>query len=292
MILERSIALPDGRQLAVAEFGDPNGQAVFYFHGSPSSRLEPELIGDATFRRHGLRVIAADRPGMGGSDRQPGRRITDWPADVAALADALKLPSVSLLGNSGGAPYVAVCAARMPARIRRAVIVSGGWRMDWPEVRAVPLVNRLVFFLARRAPFLLRGVLASMGAVATGDSDRELAQMRKRMPPPDVTAFSQPGRLEAFAGAMRECLRQGTAGAAADLQLYVRDFGFDPTEVAVPIHWFHGTADRNAPLALAERVVSSLPAAHLVRCIDEAHLSTFTNHFDEVAAVLKSGDAR
>ena len=36
------ITLPDGRKLAYAEFGQPEGYPVIYFHGGgASSRLEP-----------------------------------------------------------------------------------------------------------------------------------------------------------------------------------------------------------------------------------------------------------
>lgn len=133
MNTENRIVLPDGRTLAYAEFGQADGYPVLYFHGAPSSRLEPLLIGDEAFVRLGLRVIAPDRPGIGGSDFQRGRGFSHWPSDVVSLADALGLGQFALLGNSGGGPYVAVCAARIPNRIRAAVIVSGGWRMDWPE---------------------------------------------------------------------------------------------------------------------------------------------------------------
>ncbi len=32
--------LPDGRALAYLEWGDSTGYPAFYFHGTPSSRLE------------------------------------------------------------------------------------------------------------------------------------------------------------------------------------------------------------------------------------------------------------
>ena len=35
-----SITLPDGRQLGYAEYGNPEGKPIFYFHGFPGSRLE------------------------------------------------------------------------------------------------------------------------------------------------------------------------------------------------------------------------------------------------------------
>jgi pimeloyl-ACP methyl ester carboxylesterase len=285
---ERAVVLPGGRKLSYAEFGRPDGDPVLYFHGSPSSRLEPLLIGDEVLGRLGLRVIAPDRPGMGGSDFQPGRRLADWPADVTALADAVGLDRFAVLGNSGGGPYVAACAAKIPGRLRAAVIVSGGWRMDWPEARkGLPVPNRVMLFLARRAPFLLRLMLGMMGGVAQGERERELAQLKKRVPPADYAAFAEPGRLEGFGQAMRECLRPGARGAAWDLGLYVRDFGFRLDEVRVPLTLFHGEHDTNAPIAMVRRAVAQLPGARLVTCPGEAHLSTLCNHIDEIAGALR-----
>lgn len=287
MRVENEVILSGGRKLAYAEFGTPDGDPVLYFHGSPSSRLEPLLIGDDVLCRLGLRVICPDRPGMGGSDFQSGRRLSDWPADVVALAGALGLDRFAVFGNSGGGPYVAVCAAKIPTRLRTAVIVSGGWRMDWPEARAsLPLPNRLMLFLARRTPFALRLMLGMMGGIAQGEREKELAQLKKRVPPADHAAFAEPGRLEAFGQTMRECLRQGAKGAAWDLGLYVRDFGFRLDEVRVPVSLFHGEQDTNAPVAMVRRAVAQLPDARLVTYPGEAHLSTLCNHMDDVARAL------
>ena len=284
----RQVVLPDGRKLTYAEFGRPDGHPVFYFHGAPASRLEPLLIGDDVLSRLGLRVIAPDRPGMGGSDFQPGRAFTDWPADVLALAGALSWDRFSVLGNSGGGPYVAVCAARIPERLRSAVIVSGGWRMDWPEAKAnLPFPNRLTMILARRAPFVLKFLLGLMGEVATGERDKELAQLKNRVPPADYAAFAEPGRLEAFGEIMRESLRQGARGATWELGLYVRDFGFDLDEIRMPLMLFHGELDTNAPIAMVRRAVAQLQTAELVTYANEAHLSTLCNHIEEIARAVR-----
>lgn len=287
MRTESEVILPGGRRLAYAELGRPDGDPVLYFHGSPSSRLEPLLIGDEVLGQLGLRVIAADRPGMGRSDFQPGRGFLDWPADVTSLADALGLGRFAVLGNSGGGPYVAVCAAKVPDRLRAAVIVSGGWRMDWPEATEyLPFPNRLTLLLARRAPFLLRLLLGMLGGIAQGEREKELAQLKKRVPPADYAAFAEPGRLEAFGQTMREALRQGARGAAWDLGLYVREFGFRSEEIRMPLTLFHGEQDTNAPIAMVRRAVAQLPTARLVTYETEAHLSTLCNHMGEVAQSL------
>jgi pimeloyl-ACP methyl ester carboxylesterase len=106
----QTLTLPDGRRLSHAQFGDPHGVPVVYCHGFPGSRLEARQT-DAFGRRLGVRVIAFDRPGYGGSDYQRGRQLTDWPADVAAALDLLGIGRFALLGISGGAPYALAAAS-------------------------------------------------------------------------------------------------------------------------------------------------------------------------------------
>ena len=92
----RRIVLKDGRSLAYAEYGDPNGRPAFYFHGWPSSRIEAAL-GDRLGRERGVRLISPDRPGLGLSDFQIGRKLEDWPKDVCELADSLGLDRKSVV---------------------------------------------------------------------------------------------------------------------------------------------------------------------------------------------------
>jgi pimeloyl-ACP methyl ester carboxylesterase len=78
---DRTVRLRDGRLLGYADWGDPGGRPLFFFHGWPGSRLEGRL-GEESARAKGIRLIALDRPGMGLSDYQPRRTLVDWPDDV------------------------------------------------------------------------------------------------------------------------------------------------------------------------------------------------------------------
>lgn len=101
--LNQTIRLDDGRALGFAKYGDPAGRPIFYFHGSPSCRLDWSWFGDEAWAlSHGVRFIAIDRPGMGLSDYQPDRRLVDWPDDVAELADALGIETFGVWGLSAG----------------------------------------------------------------------------------------------------------------------------------------------------------------------------------------------
>lgn len=281
------LTLPDKRRLAYTEFGKPDGVPVLYFHGAPSSRLEPLLIGDDAIARLGLRLISPDRPGLGQSDFQPKRGFSDWVQDVTFLADALGLKKFAVLGNSGGGGYAAVCAARIPERLQNVVIVSGGWRMNQPEaMKNLPIRNRLVFILAERAPFLLKPILNMMAAPSQGEARQQLAQLKPTLHPADYAIFQQPGKLEALNQSIGEAMRQGTKGAEWDLRLYVREWGFRLDEIRMPLKLFHGEQDMNAPIALVRKMTAQLPTAQLITFENEAHLSTFNNHLDEIAQAL------
>jgi pimeloyl-ACP methyl ester carboxylesterase len=103
------IALPDGRLLAYAEFGDPDGRPVLFLHGTPGYRLNIWAT-DAELRSAGVRLVAPDRPGVGRSTPQPDRRLLDWADDIHHLADTLGLERFALVGFSNGGPHAAACA--------------------------------------------------------------------------------------------------------------------------------------------------------------------------------------
>src|ERR687885_240222 len=103
---DRVIRLRDGRRLGYAEWGDPGGRPLLYFHGWPGSRLEGRLADEAA-REKGVRLIAVD-----------------WPDDVLQLTTAHGLERFAVLGISGGGPYAAVCAWKLSKQLTCAGIVS------------------------------------------------------------------------------------------------------------------------------------------------------------------------
>lgn len=56
MNTQGDIILPDARRLAYAEFGKPSGYPILYFHGAPSSRLEPLLMREFDFKLNEIRM--------------------------------------------------------------------------------------------------------------------------------------------------------------------------------------------------------------------------------------------
>ena len=116
--IEHRIKTADGRTLAVAEWGDPNGVPEIAMHGTPGGRItyweDPTI-----YARHGLRRITYDRPGYGESTRFKGRSVADVVIDVEAITAALGIDRFVVTGGSGGGPHCLATAALMPDRVIR-----------------------------------------------------------------------------------------------------------------------------------------------------------------------------
>ena len=104
LLTDDAIRLGDGRTLAYAEWGEPQGRCVFLFHGTPHSRLFcPD---EAVTASSNVRLVTVDRPGIGGSDVLPRRTLGDWPSDVVELADALEIEKFGVVGWSANCSLV------------------------------------------------------------------------------------------------------------------------------------------------------------------------------------------
>ena len=124
-----AVERPQRAGLVWSEHGAVDGKPVVFFHGWPSSRMLGSAWQSAAARR-GWRVITPDRPGLGKSPPQPGRRFGDWPATLEALLDELGIERCPVIGMSGGGPYALVSAARLPGRVAAAVVISGAPPLD------------------------------------------------------------------------------------------------------------------------------------------------------------------
>ncbi len=283
--------LPDGRDLGWLELGDPAGMPVFAFHGTPGSRLQL-AIDDAPVRAAGLRLICPDRPGYGLSTFQPGRRLIDWPADVASLAVHLGIERFAVMGISGGGPHAAVCAALLGDRVDSAAIVSGvGPLADPRAVEGMMRTNQFFTALARRRSRVLHVAFALQVAALRRWPSRALDLMVKQLPPADVAVLSRPEVRELF---RHDAVRSSrTAGAAAvqDFELFASDWGFALNAIDVPVHIWQGDADRNVPPHHARLLQEAIPGSVLHEFAGEGHLLAF-DHFEDIGAALNRAGTR
>lgn len=270
----RTIRLAGGRLLGVAEYGLPQGKPFFYFHGHPGARLEAKFLDEAA-RKRGLRLIGVDRPGLGLSTYQPGRRLLDWPYDVAELADQFGISRFGVVGLSGGGPYALACAYSLPRRLLACGVISGVGR-----------VSPWLAFLAQWMPWLVLPVSGPFFR-SPQRAGRMLNLAAKSWVGADRACLQDPEVAQTMAAALAEALHAGARGAAYDGMLLGRAWGFQPEQVSFPnIHLWHGERDGEVPVAAARETARRLPHCRATFYGGEGHISVIATHAEEIIEAL------
>ncbi len=276
--------LPDGRAMAYAEYGQPEGVPLIFCHGFPSSRLAGALL-DGEARALGVRVIAPDRPGHGLSDYKRRRRVGHWPTDLASLADSLGLHRFAVLGHSAGGPYAAACAALLPDRVTAAGIASGAAPYGAPTT-GMSRGLRFASGVGRHLPTLRRVFLGRVAKRVARDPVRVLGKAAADSPPADHAVFQDAGVRQILAEDLREAFRQGARGPAADARAADKRWGFRLEQIRVPVWLWHGQEDRNVPPAMGRYLAERIPGSRAMFYRSEGHLSTLVNHVGEMLRAL------
>jgi len=259
-LVSQQFRLADGRRLGYLEYGDPDGLPVLLFHGLPASRLQghPDrsIAADT-----GVRLIGVDRPGYGLSDYQPNRALLDWPADVAALADGLGLDRFAIVGISGGGPYAAACAWKIPERLSAVTLVSPMGRLadDAETLANMPWISRFMLSLAQRNEGSLRLPGTVLRMVARHWMGGYLGVMNAHLPAVDRKIYHRPAVQALIRADLLEAFRNGPDGAVHDIVLLARPWGFTPRDIHMPVQLWHGEQDTTVPIRIARSLAASIP---------------------------------
>lgn len=270
---EHTIAAPDGRVLKVREDGDLDGVPVVVHHGTPGSRLtRRSWAADAAAR--GIRLIAYDRPGYGGSARHPGRAVADAAADVVAIADGLGLQRILTHGSSGGGPHALACAALLGDRVAAAATfasvapfaVEG---LDWLAGMGEDNVAEMSAAVSGLEP-LTTWIEGNAAEIVAAGPEEVTGALRSLLSPPDVAVVN--GELaEDMVASLHEGISARRDGWVDDDLAFVAPWGFALDALAVPVQLWQGRQDLMVPPAHGEWLAAHLPGV-------EAHLSDADGH--------------
>ncbi|MGH8127709.1 MAG: alpha/beta fold hydrolase [Gammaproteobacteria bacterium] len=271
------VKLRDGRNLGFSDYGQPEGIPLLLFHGTPGSRISNGLENASWIEQFGIRVITPERPGFGLSDPAPGRKISDWATDVDELADYLGLDRFHVAGGSGGGPYALACAIHSPARVLSATLFSSGVPPEVMQLsKDMQSGNRIGFFLAKNAPFLLKTLLKVLLPIQARSirkhPEKFIQKMLSKMAEWDRRLIENQKSKEGLAMHVNEAFRQGSDGAYRDMLLVSRSWRLDLDEIAVPVFMWHGTADTMMPISLAREFSRLIPGCEPHFIPDAGHL--------------------
>lgn len=279
---EHVFFLANGSKLGYSEYGDPRGEVMFYFHGWPSSHTQGSLFHEPACK-HRIRLICPDRPGIGLSDFQPGRMLSDWPDTLEQLAKHVGADNYHVLGWSGGGPYVLVTAMQFSKRLLSASIISGAPPLKFLGDQEMFWLYRLMIQLRHYFPTILGGVLRLGALVAKGSPDKApLRWLMKLLGEEDRRILLLPGIFDVVREATLGALDRGSRSTIADADIYLSEWGFEVGQIDFPVHFWHGKQDRNIAWTYTERLAGLMSSAKTHWSEIDGHYSMPITHAEQV----------
>jgi pimeloyl-ACP methyl ester carboxylesterase len=282
-LLNQQIKLKDGRKLGYAECGNPQGKPVFYFHGTPGSRLECNIFLE-TGNSVGARIIVADRPGFGLSDFKKERLILDWPNFVVELANYLGIDRFGILGLSGGGPYAAACAFKIPERLTAVGMVSSAYPYDPTAKDNISGPQRQSLF----TDLIAFGEVKAFYNKCVRKTRRDPAGTAKQMygaSDKDKEVLARPKVIQLLGENLQQAFHQGSRGAAWDWSLISHPWGFRLEDISTGIQLWQGEFDKIVPPNKGRNIASRIPNCR-AKFLEEGHISLLFNHAQEILSDL------
>jgi pimeloyl-ACP methyl ester carboxylesterase len=290
LIEKLTTTVPDGRVVEVFVAGPAGGVPLILHHGTPSSGLLYRGWVDACAER-GVRLVGYSRPGYGGSSRHPGRDVADCVGDVVAVGAVLASDRFYVAGHSGGGPHALACAALLGDRVLGAATIGapapwGAPGLDWLAGQGEENVEE--FEAARAGGDTLRELLEAWRAEMLGESqlaepasEDPVAALGSLVSDADRAAITP--ETSAFAARRRRhALGDGIWGWYDDDLTETKPWGFDLTQIRVPVTVWHGGQDRFVPVAHGRWLATTIPGARARLLDDEGHFSIVDLRFARV----------
>jgi pimeloyl-ACP methyl ester carboxylesterase len=272
--LEGNIAVGADRQIGFAEFGDPQGRAIFWLHGTPGARRQIPAEARAYAELEHIRLIGVDRPGIGSSTPHQYSNVLAFADDLRVIADTLGINHFAVIGLSGGGPYALATAAAMPERVVAAGILGGVAPYIGEDAIASGLMNlgKTVAPVLEVAGLPIRLVAGTLIKFLGPVASPALEVYARISPEGDRRLLGRPEFKAMFLDDLLNGTRKQLAAPFADIVVFVRDWGFRLDEVKVPVRWWHGDKDHIVPFEHGAHSVARLPDADMTVLPGESHL--------------------
>lgn len=263
------VPLADGRSIGFLDGGDPSGYPVFGLHGTPGCRLA-RWFDDGIYARAGVRYITTDRAGFGRSSRHKGRVVADEASDILAVADSLGIEHFSVVGGSGGGPHSLACGALLINRVERVACQSsiaplndGGMnRKEWVKRMAQEHADEISWAEASELT-LNRQIEIEQQKMATLIISDPSKLLGEEMSKSDREFLLHPEITKVFNDVISEQAIHGVGGWVDDIVAFTKPWGFDPSDISIPVLITHGAEDMSAPLAHGMWLADRIPNAKI-----------------------------
>jgi pimeloyl-ACP methyl ester carboxylesterase len=290
IIMDEKILLKDGRTLAYKYYGPSAGRRVLYFHGTPSSSREIELLQafdinpEEILKDANVRLIAIDRPGMGRSSFNPKGNFKSFAEDVNELMDKLGIDKCPVLCWSGGGTYALSMAFHFASRVESVYIICGFSKLFDEEILNEMGFNKWYFIMARKWPGILR---SSMNMLRKKAIKRFIPQKFTGLSYVDYALLDHPEHISKVSEVtMQQACINGAAGPVYEAANYFKDPGYELSGISVPVHYWWGTKDMSVIIRHAQEIESGVKNSTMYYREGEGHLSLYINCWAEIIYMI------
>jgi pimeloyl-ACP methyl ester carboxylesterase len=243
--------------VAAYDLGVPDGPAVTYLHGYPSSSFDASPL---LAHLPGARIVAVDLPGFGAADKPRDHRYSiDGAVDaVAAVWSHLGVDSTVVAAHDYSVSVAQELLARRDARIVSVVFMNGGL---YPDLHR-PTAGQQALLDPDHG--------ASVAAAITEESFvRGIDGTWGERVPLDVHAATEMYHSMAQSGGV--AMMHTLLHYIADRRANADRWGAAIDEATVPLTFVWGDLDPVSGAHMIERVEQRRPDARIVRMPDVAH---------------------
>jgi pimeloyl-ACP methyl ester carboxylesterase len=264
----RTLQMADGRALAFAIWGDPDGFPILSLHGTPGCRLG-RWPREELYVELGVCLVTHDRAGYGRSDRRHGRRVVDEVGDVRALADELGFERFGVTGGSGGGPHVLACAALLGDRVVRATCdvgvapfgAPGLDQDDWFAGMDPENVKEFRLALAGEDVLTQHVEVSQAQAEERAAVDPSTIFQDFDLSESDRAQLARPELVQIMRESAFEWAVNGVGGWVDDDLAFVCPWGFDLEAISVPVLIRYGMSDVLVPPAHGAWLAANVPGS-------------------------------
>ncbi|HUD77179.1 MAG TPA: alpha/beta hydrolase [Streptosporangiaceae bacterium] len=238
-----------------------------------TSRAAPHQLRPAGIRR----VLAA-----------AGRTVADCAGDVRTICAELGIDRLATWGISGGGPHVLACAALLPDLVTAAASLAslapyGADGLDYFAGMGQENVDDIRLFFADEAAARAKTEKDREELLAAAPEDAAKA-IESLLTPTGAAALR--GELgEYLTSSAQDGLSAGSQGWWDD-NCTVRPWGFELSDITVPVLLLHGRQDMFVPFGHGEWLAAHIPGVEARLLAADGHLTLLQNRVPEAHAWL------
>jgi pimeloyl-ACP methyl ester carboxylesterase len=199
--------------------------------------------------------------------------------DVEALADSLGIERFAVTGGSGGGPHALAVGARLPDRVAAVHCVVGCAPYDAEDIdffEGMDPENIKEFGWALEGEDVLTKELTALEAEVRARVAEDPTKVLEgfELSEADLAVLGDPRVQKVLRESVAEETRLGVGGWVDDDLAFISPWGFDVSEIRVPVEVRYGATDVLVPAAHGDWLAANVPGATVQKDTSRGHMSS------------------